>query len=505
MRFQTHLAAATTALWAASTTPDAQSQKGSLSWVENDAPFTFKYSTPDPNSRNWVGLYDSAGGGPVDQEKGSSASLLWKWAPDSQGSLVLAASSLGPGNYTAFFLADNGYKWLADPVEVILAHTPGDTLNFIATDVTLPNARQGQEFIQNVAGFVKGPGKVTFSQSGSGNDWINVSPEGIISGTPGFSVTETYVEILAQGDDGSKATAGFIIPVRPVGSPLIDQLKVLTFNMWNGGTRVNNYHEKQVRFLAKSGADLIALQEDQNGRHVPRLAKALGWYYWASGGDTSMISKYPIVEDYGVINRHSGGVRIALDGDDQQINLYDTHLGYNPYGPYDFCFDKMPMEKVMEREAQSGRTPQVKELLAAMDRHLKQADKVPVILAGDFNAPSHLDWVKALAEKNCGFFDVPWPTSTLPQEKGLIDSFRVAHPDPAVEQGLTWSPINPWNGGRHRPEPQDRIDYIYHKGKGLKVIESKKVLVGEPKTDYRDNEWTSDHAAILTVYELSSN
>ncbi|KAJ4175786.1 hypothetical protein NW755_014759 [Fusarium falciforme] len=380
---------------------------------------------------------------------------------------------------------------------------------FIASEVILPNARQGDEYSHRITGLIKGGGdSVTFSKHSRGPDWLFVSPDGVLSGTPGPEASISRVSIRATGTGSSTATAVFKIPVRPAGSPLVQKLQVLSYNMWHGGTQVNNYHEKQVRFLAMSGADIVGLQEDQSGRHAPRLASALGWHYWTSGGDVGILSKYPIVEEYGVIitPSRSGGARIALDGEDQQVNFYVAHLGHDPYGPYDFCFDNMTVERVLEREAQSGRTSQITDTLAAMEEHLAQADQVPTLLVGDINAPSHLDWIEELKEKNCGFWDVPWPTSVLPEEKGLIDSFRVANPDPVAVQGTTWSPVFPWNDSRELPEPQDRIDFIYYKGKGLKVQESRRVVVGEPKPypDHKDNEWTTDHAAVLTVYELTA-
>ncbi|CAM1505970.1 Fc.00g116070.m01.CDS01 [Cosmosporella sp. VM-42] len=507
MRLQSPLTAVTSALWAVLGLSAVQAQ-GSLSLVEGDSLFTFEYSTTAPASTNWVGLYLSSGGGPVD-EKYVSAALVWKYAPDAQGTVYLPTANLEPGDYTAFFLARDGYKWLTDPVNVVLPSDPDAPVDFITTSVTLPNARQGDKYSQRISGLVKGGGgSVTFSKQSRGSDWLSVSPEGILSGTPSSRTSDTSVSVLVTGSNKSTAMGIFKIPVRPAGSRLLREVRVLTFNMWHGGTQVNNYHEKQVRFLATSGADIVGLQEDQSGRHAPRLAEALGWNYWASGGDTSILSRYPIAEKYGVISKpdRSGGVRVALDGEDQQINFYVTHLGYNPYGPYDFCFDKMTIERVMEREAQSGRTPQITETLAGMEQHLAQADQLPVLLVGDFNAPSHLDWIERLKNKNCGYSGVSWPTSKLPEKKGLIDSFRVANPDPVKNQGLTWSPITPWNDGRNLPEPQDRIDFIYHKGRGLQVLESRRVVVGEPKPmpDYEDNEWTSDHAAMLTTYKIAT-
>lgn len=397
-----------------------------------------------------------------------------------------------------------------DRVNVSFPLDSEGTIFFYVAEATLPNARQGDSYSQRISGLVQdgdSDENITFSASSDYADWVSVSEDGVISGTPGPDDTETTIEIRASGSDsGAEASATFTIPVRPSGSPLLDRLAAMSFNMWHGGTQINNYHEKQVRFILSSGADVVGLQEDQEGRHTTRLADALGWHHWSGeSAGLGVLSKYPIEEEYGVVNR-SGGVRIALDGEDQQLNLWVVHLGYTPYGPYDFCFDDMTTEEVLEREAESGRTGQVTDTLEAMEDQIDDADNVALLLLGDFNAPSHLDWIEELGEKNCGHWNVPWPTSELPTEAGLNDSYRVAHPDPAEKQGITWTPLFPENEDEGRPEPHDRIDFIYYKGTALSVRDSRAVVVGnpEPSPDYEDNEWTSDHAAVLTTYDLTT-
>ncbi|GAA2798393.1 hypothetical protein GCM10020219_081950 [Nonomuraea dietziae] len=121
----------------------------------------------------------------------------------------------------------------------------------------------------------------------------------------------------------------------------------------------------------------------------------------------------------------------------------------------------------------------------------------------------HLDWTPAA--RRCGYDSVAWPTSVVPEQAGLRDSFRVAHPDPVAEPGVTWSPVYPTFTGatgttptRASPEPQDRIDFIHYKG-ALEVASSAAVVEGAPTAipNHKDNAWTSDHAAVLTVFTLS--
>jgi endonuclease/exonuclease/phosphatase family metal-dependent hydrolase len=118
------------------------------------------------------------------------------------------------------------------------------------------------------------------------------------------------------------------------------------------------------------------------------------------------------------------------------------------------------------------------------------ADGVPVVLVGDFNCPSHLDWP-----------DVVWPVTKAAEEAGFADSYREAHPDPAAAPGHTWSPIHAVHeDGSGRPEPQDRIDYVLHRG--LTVRDARTVVTGSPHPwpDVTDNDWPSDHAAVVTTF-----
>lgn len=374
---------------------------------------------------------------------------------------------------------------------------------------TLKNARVGEYYEATVDGLVIGQNNETavFEKTG-GEGWINVNSNGTISGTPGESSEgAAEVEIRATDNYGSTATIRITVPVRGSDQALLEHLGVMSYNLWFGGSNVNNYHEKQVRFLLESRADVVGLQESVSGGHALRLAKALGWGVWQTNESAAIMSRYPIVEEYGQI-RVSGGVRINLNGeskDKKDINFWNSHLTAYPYGPYGFCFDNGTKEDVLATEAESGRTSEMADLLEGMSAQLANADITPVLLTGDMNAPSHLDWIAGLREKNCGVAEFGWPTSVQPKEAGLIDSYRVAHPDPVEEQGITWSPLYPSNEGTTGdPEPQDRIDFVYAT-ETLEVLSSEAILVGDPKPypGHKENEWTSDHRAVLTWFQLS--
>ncbi|MFC5112238.1 endonuclease/exonuclease/phosphatase family protein [Kibdelosporangium philippinense] len=278
------------------------------------------------------------------------------------------------------------------------------------------------------------------------------------------------------------------------------ELKTMTFNLWHGGSQVFNGREKQLRTLLKSDVDIVGLQET-SATSTRELAEALGWDYHQTGSDLGVISRYPIVE------RKDGPaaamkVRVRFE-DRHEVVVWNVHLGYTPYGPYDACFGKMTQEQLLANEEKSGRTPQIKGVLQEMKPDLAAASRAAVLLTGDFNAPSHLDWTN-----RCGYDTVPWPTSVLPTQAGLRDSFRAVNPVSTL--GNTWSPVYPiFTGGyghdehKGEPEPQDRIDFVYYAGM-LSVADSKTVVEGKPTAvpNHRGNAWPSDHAAVLTTFQV---
>ncbi len=67
-----------------------------------------------------------------------------------------------------------------------------------------------------------------------------------------------------------------------------------------------------------------------------------------------------------------------------------------------------------------------------------------VILGGDFNEPSALDWTDGTRN----LFDhngvvVPWESTRLLDQAGFVDAYRSKYPNPATHPGFTWPSDNP--------------------------------------------------------------
>jgi endonuclease/exonuclease/phosphatase family metal-dependent hydrolase len=116
---------------------------------------------------------------------------------------------------------------------------------------------------------------------------------------------------------------------------------------------------------------------------------------------------------------------------------------------------------------------------------------LPVIIGGDFNSGSDLDWTKAAARWHGGYGPVPLPTSRLMRERGFTDTFRERNPDEGARPEGTFAVI--YGHLQH-----SRIDYIYHRGRRMRAVASK-IVRTPPEIDF---VWPSDHAAVVTTFEL---
>ncbi|KPI36480.1 uncharacterized protein AB675_2934 [Cyphellophora attinorum] len=471
-------------------------------------PVTFEYSTPEPHDKNWIGIWPASGGGPEEGHRVADHASAWEYAEDSAGRRYINVDNLGAGDYRAYFLAKDIYVSLAAPFNF---YYPGykATLYFPSNETSLRNAREGEAYLENVGGLVIGEGHsihINFQKAG-GDDWIQVWPDGSIRGTPpaGSGGRIAVAQVEGKAADTAPASIQINIMVQRSSERLVDSINVMTWSMWDSGTHFSRYHEKQMRFILGSNVDLIAFQDiaEVPIDHLERIANALGWWRWRGDLRVAIISRYPIVAEFSQIVTDyfnpGGGVRVSLNGLNQDdkvaIEFWSVALFPLPYGPNEFCKRDRPLtqQQVLANEVHSERMVQLK---ATMDRIIPQIDNssgstTPTILAGDFNAPSHLDWVDSLKEKNCGVGGgFPWPSSIIVTAAGMDDSLRVANPDPAKYLGTTWNI-------RKLSDPQDRIDFVYG-SKDLEVLASVNTVGGgDPKA--RDPEWTSDHAAIVSL------
>ncbi|MFD0598124.1 endonuclease/exonuclease/phosphatase family protein [Catellatospora coxensis] len=198
-------------------------------------------------------------------------------------------------------------------------------------------------------------------------------------------------------------------------------LRVMSWNLWLAGRFVDDSRAKQLAFLREQAPDVVGLQETL-GVAAQELAEDLGWHHH-QGGSCGVISPHPITARYGDESLRGVGARIELPTG-RELVVWSAHLNYEPYGPYDFHLAGMTVPQVLAREEEAGRPRQIADIIDALRPALAERD-LPVLLTGDFNVPSHLDWP-----------NLPWQVSVAVERAACAtrtaSCTRTPRPSPAT-------------------------------------------------------------------------
>lgn len=269
------------------------------------------------------------------------------------------------------------------------------------------------------------------------------------------------------------------------------KLRVMTFNIEWGGTHVN--FDNVVEAIRLSDADIVGIQEAEG--NLARLAAELGWHY---NLQNYAISKFRILDPPNA-NRLFVYVEVRPG---QVVALANVHLPSDPYGT-ELIRDGGSLEEVIELE-KAARLESLIPYLDVLEPVI--SSDTPVFLTGDFNAPSHADWKEDMVGARPFLkYAVDWPVSRAVENAGFKDSWRVVHPSPKTDPGLTWwagrPPLEMYTPGAN--DPQDRIDFVWYAG-SARAISSE--LIGE---DGAQNvtlsvaPWPSDHRAVVSTFLLT--
>ncbi len=285
------------------------------------------------------------------------------------------------------------------------------------------------------------------------------------------------------------------------------RLRVMSFNIWQGGEAGGQPLEQTVEVIRRAQADIVGVQE-AHGREVdgvridngPFLAEQLGWHYQPQTSRRGILSRFPI--DSASAGQHG----VVIDcGSGVALYFFNVHFAASPYQPYqllsipygDFPFITRAEEAV--DWANRARGDQVTGLLKELQQPI--TDGHTVVLTGDFNEPSALDWTKRAQRAGRCPIPVSYPTTQRVMHVGLRDTFRVTHPDEVRDPGFTWTPTTSSDDPK---DHHDRIDFVFATGVRAR-IESCQV-VGEHKAtaDIVVRPWPSDHRAVVTTLLISS-
>ncbi|NIG56843.1 endonuclease/exonuclease/phosphatase family protein [Chitinophaga sp. Cy-1792] len=312
--------------------------------------------------------------------------------------------------------------------------------------------------------------------------------------------------------------------------------KVLQLNIWQEGTMVPGGYDAIVNEIDRLEPDFVMLSEVRNyknTRFCDRItaslaAKGKTYYSFFSNG-AGVMSRYPITDSATVFEGQGEIYKLTTVVDKQTVVLYSGHLDYLNYAVYlprgydGVTWKKLPapctnLDTIMASNRASSRDEAITAFLQAAKADINQ--KHIILLGGDFNEASHLDWTAATKDS----FDhhgmiVPWTCSEMLYSKGFKDSYRELHPNPVKFPGFTFPANNisvPVKQLAWAPDAdeRERIDFIYYYPQpGLKVVKSSVVgPTGSIVRNQREEEntkdpfiqpagtWPTDHKGVLTEF-----
>lgn len=319
-----------------------------------------------------------------------------------------------------------------------------------------------------------------------------------------------------------------------------ERFTVLQWNIWQEGTVVPGGYEAIVNEIVRLKPDFVTFSEVRNyhntrfcDRIVASLKEKGETYYSFYSDDTGLLSRNPISDStvvYPLNDDHGTVHRMLTDIHGHKIAVYTAHLDYlsdayyNVRGYDGSTWKEIPkpesVAEVLAVNDASFRDDAIKRFIEAARKDVE--DGVLVVLGGDFNEPSHLDWIretKDLYDHN-GMI-IPWTVPLLLDNAGFVDAYRTKYPDVLDYPGFTFPADNPlievnrltW---APKSDERDRIDYVfYYPDRRLKL---KDAVIFGPKGSIVKSErivetskdrfieplgvWPTDHKGVLVTFEL---
>ncbi|RCW30417.1 LamG-like jellyroll fold domain-containing protein [Marinilabilia salmonicolor] len=265
-----------------------------------------------------------------------------------------------------------------------------------------------------------------------------------------------------------------------------DSLTIMTWNIANGGELQGKFVgiQRIAGVIRNSGADIVSLQETMNAGEI--LAGELDYYLYRRSKNLSILSRFHPVKSFNVFRSdHSGALEVAIDNQ-KSILVAPVWLSQQPDLAAYVAKSDARTDTIEVREMET-RGREANFILSEMRPFLINANQIPVVIAGDFNSGSHLDWTDRNQEKHNGLI-VDFPATRFMTEAGLSDAFRIIRPDEVSVPGHTWSPI-------YQEGLQTRMDFIYYMGKMLTPSTAEVI-------DSTEFDFPSDHAAVVVSFRV---
>ncbi len=295
-----------------------------------------------------------------------------------------------------------------------------------------------------------------------------------------------------------------------------------------------------MSLISQTDPDIILFSEvgGANKEFIPQLLDSLKaidkiYYGETSGQSAGFISKYEIEsqqlccfpDDKGPI------VKARLNVGGNTLIAYSAHLDYRYYECYlprgysGTTWKKLDAPVLdVDSILDANRMSQRDEAIAAFREDAKKEieNGSLIILGGDFNEPSHLDWqadTKDLRDHNGLVLN--WDCSIMLTEMGMIDSYREQYPDAVKYPGVTFPSANKYTEiskltWAPDADERERIDFIYYYPNAAwslntTVIVGPEETIQSSKVKEKDSEdpfivptgvWFTDHKGNMATFTI---
>lgn len=346
-----------------------------------------------------------------------------------------------------------------------------------------------------------------------------------------------------------------LLQVQPDVSPAVElnpnpELTVMAFNILTSGNPPgpnaasdlyrSSRQERIVEIILEFSPDVVLIQEGGDAQRIHvLLTEADREWRMQDGGDRGqmILARHELV----ALGRNSARVKTPHG----PVVVHNVHWEPYPYGPYE-CQKRLLGGSARIDSAEILAVSDKGEIYARTYRDIHPAllEGIPVVVGGDFNEPSHLDWSDDYLRTGADRWVsnptgvplkavIPWKGSRLLSDPSafadelqlgtnvalppLVDCFRSLRPNVVSDPGNTWTPSYsartvdrrpfraPGDGQVPSDQPTavlDRIDMIYASAE----LTPREVLVlgdtGDPCSDRGFTPWPSDHRAVLARFVL---
>jgi endonuclease/exonuclease/phosphatase family metal-dependent hydrolase len=314
---------------------------------------------------------------------------------------------------------------------------------------------------------------------------------------------------------------------KPLENKSPGQLKIMTWNIWGRLNQQPQYtmdgktaRQRMIEIIQKSEADIITMTEAYGS--AADIAKALNYHYYTPSPDANLaiFSRYPLQDICKMkgLSPFSFIMATVLLPNGSKLRVYNIWLTSGGRHIVEIKNKELSDEDFVRGD--DNRYEHIQKLLQHPHflKDLANKKNIPVVVAGDFNCVSHLDYTPETKKKGLNFGRIlPVEVSKAMEKYGFTDTYRYTNPEITEKTlGHTWTTVGPgfvyvedkgFVPAKNDPKPEfrglfARIDFIYFTGGHIKPVSSRTIIHYDSNRDRSFPEFPSDHGAVLTTFEL---